>query len=240
MRDSDGVPRCEQTAWQSGRTAAVAAAKDGRLFGFASTVTTCALPTVVGFATTHLPVVPQVILIALSAVVGYLLVPTIWALGVAIRAPVLQRNDAREEAAAARELERTMTLKWEITRLYHQLARHLHEWRVGSEHHLLTAVQLEHQAELAKGTMREVCSALREAGYVTEAELVDYPGLLDLGSAPFEQRMVMLASWTRGDGIGCPLGQEPHHEENANILALLREEADARLSGTPDARGAGT
>jgi hypothetical protein len=84
-----------QTAWERGKADAIAAAKDGRRFGFVATVVTCAMPAAVGFATTHLPLGWQLLLIVLAAAVGYVLVPTAWAVAAAALAPVRQRNEAR-------------------------------------------------------------------------------------------------------------------------------------------------
>ena len=92
-----------QSAWERGKSDAIAAAKDGRTFGLVATVVTCALPTVVGFLTVRFPSLAQAALIITGAATGYVLVPTGWAIVGAIRAPAHQRNDARQALERLRQ-----------------------------------------------------------------------------------------------------------------------------------------
>lgn len=96
-KDAEQSDPREQTAWGYGKARSIAAAKDGRAFGLVATVTTCAMPTGVGFATTHLPLGAQTVLIVLAAAVGYLLVPTAWAVCNTLLAPYRQRDEARAQ-----------------------------------------------------------------------------------------------------------------------------------------------
>jgi hypothetical protein len=96
-REASAKAPSEQTAWERGKADAIMAAKDGRLFGLFATVTTCAAPMAVGFATTKLPIGFQLALIVVAAVFGYLLVPSLWAVAAAIAAPYRQRDAARAE-----------------------------------------------------------------------------------------------------------------------------------------------
>ena len=87
----------QQSAWQRGKLDAIAAAKDGRLFGLASTGATCAAPTIIGLETAHLPTVARVLVVVGAAIGGYVAVPLFWAIVGAIRAPVRQRDEARRD-----------------------------------------------------------------------------------------------------------------------------------------------
>jgi hypothetical protein len=94
-------PAHEQSGWQRGKEDAIRAAKDGRLFGLATTVATVALPAAVGFATTKLSPGVQILCIVAAALAGYLLTPVVWWLGAAITAPMRQRNELRTALSAA-------------------------------------------------------------------------------------------------------------------------------------------
>lgn len=225
-QDQEEVPGYEQTAWQRGRAATVAAAKDGRVFGFASTVTTCAFPAAVGFATTNFPVVLQVVLIALAAASGYLLIPIAWAAVAAIRAPALQRDEARVEAAKARDEDRAVTLKLELTRLYYNARTLLADTDKESP-------KFHNEFE---GLVRGVCAVLRDGGYSEQADLFDYRGRFEHAPEtefePVTLRVIMLAVWTDTRWIRLPPGQEPEvnpdDPDHARTIAGLREELEAR------------
>jgi hypothetical protein len=136
----------EQTAWGYGKDRSIAAAKDGRAFGLAATVTTCAMPTVVGFATTHLPLEAQIALIVLAAAVGYVLVPVAWAVGNTLVAPYRQRDEAR---AQLRELRSDSP----------KLAREFSDW-VTAKRAVLPQFGMRQQADLfAWGGMSEDTNA---------------------------------------------------------------------------------
>jgi hypothetical protein len=93
-RDHEG-DALDQSAWARGRADARRAAADGRLFGLCTAVLTVAVPIGVGTATGSLAAVPRALLTIVAVVVGYLLVPTGWAVVATITAPVRQRDELR-------------------------------------------------------------------------------------------------------------------------------------------------
>lgn len=101
-RDQEG-DALDQSAWSRGRADARRAAADGRVFGLCTAASTVAVPIVVGSGTGSLAVVPRALLTVAAVVVGYLLVPIVWAVLGTITAPVRQRDALRtrlEEFAA--------------------------------------------------------------------------------------------------------------------------------------------
>lgn len=115
----DEIPPLEQSGWERGKADAIHAAKDGRTFGLVATAVTLAAPTAVGLATTRLPTGWQIALIVLAGVLGYMLVPVLWAAGSAIAAPTIQRNEAR---LRLQELTEASTAAAEVDRAKSQLA----------------------------------------------------------------------------------------------------------------------
>ena len=93
-RDQEGDP-LDQSAWSRGRADARRAAADGRVFGLCTAVSTVAVPIVVGTTTGSLTAVARALLTVAAVVVGYLLVPTVWAAVAMLTAPVRQRDELR-------------------------------------------------------------------------------------------------------------------------------------------------